>query len=624
MSSRIQLFLVGLVVVALALAPHLLGSFSISLLNDIGIGALVALGLVLLTGVGGATSFGQAAFVGIAAYGSAWLTTAHGASPWLGLVFALLLTGVSALAIGLLTLRLGGHFLPLSTIAWGISIAMLFGNLDALGRHTGLSGIPPLHIGTWSLLEPGAVYYLIWACVGLSCWFCHNLLHSRPGRAIRALRGGAILLASVGADAFRVRLVLFIVAALLAGVAGWLYAHMNRFVSPAPFDVRASIEYLLMAVAGGLGQLAGALVGSALVLLMKNGLQDVLPLLTSRGAQLEAVAFATLFLLLLHYARGGLMGFVARWTKRYLPLRAAPLIRPPAEPLSRRTLPAPGTPLLAVDGAIKRFGGLVAVNEVSFDVRAGEIVGLIGPNGAGKSTMFNLLTGTLPMTAGRVQFLDHDVTGMAQRRIARLGMARTFQHVKLRPNMDLLENVALGAHARANAGVLRAGLRLDRAEERQILAEARRQLERIGLAERAHELAGSLPLGTQRILEIARALAADPVLLVLDEPAAGLRRQEKQALGALLRKLRDEGITILIVEHDMDFVMKLVDRLVVMNFGSKLVEGVPAAVRADARVQAAYLGGAPAAPARADPEPGSAARDFVATARRADPVGGLQ
>ncbi|MEO6030925.1 MAG: branched-chain amino acid ABC transporter permease, partial [Burkholderiaceae bacterium] len=351
MSSRIQLFLIGLVIVALALAPHLLGSFSISLLNDIGIGALVALGLVLLTGVGGATSFGQAAFVGIAAYGSAWLTTAHGASPWLGLVFALVLTGLSALAIGLLTLRLGGHFLPLSTIAWGISIAMLFGNIDALGRHTGLSGIPALQIGSWSLLEPGAVYYLIWVCVGLACWFCHNLLQSRPGRAIRALRGGATLLASVGADAFRVRLMLFIIAALLAGVAGWLYAHMNRFVSPAPFDVRASIEYLLMAVAGGLGQLAGALVGSALVLLMKNGLQDVLPLLTSRGAQLEAVAFATLFLLLLHYARGGLMGFVARWTKRYVRLRPAPASAPPAEPLTRRTLPAPGTPLLAVDGA---------------------------------------------------------------------------------------------------------------------------------------------------------------------------------------------------------------------------------------------------------------------------------
>jgi branched-chain amino acid transport system permease protein len=581
--------LLVVVVVLLAAAPWLLGSFALSLMNDIGIGALVALGLVLLTGVGGATSFGQAAFVGIAAYATAWLTTAHGLSPWLGLVFALALTGVAALAIGLLTLRLSGHFLPLSTIAWGLAIAMLFGNLEALGRHTGLSNVPPLSLGGVSLGHPRSMYVLIWLAVGLATWFAYNLLRSRPGRAIRALRGGSTLLASFGADAFRVRLVLFVLAALLAGIAGWLYAHTYRFVSPAPFDVRASIEYLLMAVAGGLGQLSGAVVGSALVLLAKNGLQDVLPLVTQRGAQVEGIVFAALFILLLHQARGGLTGYVARRWRAGASAANAVEARP-VEPLPRRTLPAPGAPLLSVRGAVKRFGGLVAVDDVSFDVRAGEIVGLIGPNGAGKSTMFNLLTGTLPMSAGAVEFLGREVSGWPQRRIARLGMARTFQHVKLRPQMSLIDNVALGAHARGTAGVLRAGLRLDRREEAQLLAEARRQLARIGLAERAHELAGSLPLGTQRILEIARALAADPVLLVLDEPAAGLRRKEKRALADLLRRLRDEGVTILIVEHDMDFVMKLVDRLVVMNFGAKLVEGAPAEVRADARVQAAYLG----------------------------------
>jgi branched-chain amino acid transport system permease protein len=590
--SRRPMILCAVVIAALAVVPALFGSFTVSLLNDIGIGALVALGLVLLTGVGGATSFGQAAFVGIAAYATAWLSTTQGYSPWIGLLFALLLTGLSALAIGLLTLRLGGHFLPLSTIAWGLSIAMLFGNVDALGRHTGLSNIPPLFIGGWSLADPRAMYYLIWAIVGLAFLFSHNLLRSRPGRAIRSLRGGATLLASVGADAYRVRLSLFVTAALFAGLAGWLYAHMNRFVSPSPFYVRASIEYLLMAVAGGLGSLVGALVGAGLVLVLKNGLQDVLPLITQRAGQLEAVAFAVLFIALLHFARGGLMGFVRRLRGR----KGAGAARAPAaplaavEPLPHRALPARGTPILSVQGAVKRFGGLVAVNDVSFDVAAGEIVGLIGPNGAGKSTMFNLLTCTLPMSSGSVRFLGQDIAGMPQREVARLGLARTFQHVKLRPQMSLLDNVALGAHSRTRSGVLRAGLRLDRAEERQILQEAQRQLERIGLGDRAHELAGSLPLGTQRILEIARALAADPVLLVLDEPAAGLRRKEKMALGELLRKLRDEGVTILIVEHDMDFVMKLVDRLVVMNFGAKLVEGAPAAVRADERVQAAYLG----------------------------------
>ena len=590
MTPRNRMFFTAAIVVLLALVPLAAGNFTVSLLNDVGIGALVALGLVLFTGIGGATSFGQAAFVGIAAYASAWLTTTQGMSPWIGLLFALALTGFSALAIGMLTLRLGGHFLSLSTIAWGLSIAMLFGNVEALGRHTGLSNIPPLRIAGWSLAEPRAIYYLIWALVGLAFLFSRNLLSSRPGRAIRGLRGGSTLLASVGADAYRVRLTLFVTAALFAGLAGWLYAHMNRFVSPSPFDVRASIEYLLMAVAGGLGQLVGALVGAALVLLLKNGLQDLLPLFTQRAGQLEAVAFAAVFILLLHFARGGLMGFVRRWTRGRWAARpsAAPL--KPVTPLAQRTLPVRGTPILSVQGVVKRFGGLVAVNEVSFDVNAGEIIGLIGPNGAGKSTMFNLLTCTMPMTAGTVRFMDRDIAGLPQRQVARLGLARTFQHVKLRPHMSLLDNVALGAYARTGAGVLKAGLRLDRAEEQQVLQEAQRQLTRIGLGDRSHEMAGSLPLGTQRILEIARALAADPVLLVLDEPAAGLRRKEKMALGELLRKLQGEGVTILIVEHDMDFVMKLVDRLVVMNFGSKLVEGVPAVVRADERVQAAYLG----------------------------------
>ena len=590
MTPRNRMIFAAVIVLLLALVPLVAGNFTVSLLNDVGIGALVALGLVLFTGIGGSTSFGQAAFVGIAAYATAWLTTTQGLSPWIGLVFALALTGLSALAIGMLTLRLGGHFLSLSTIAWGLSIALLFGNVEALGRHTGLSNIPPLRIAGWSLAEPRSIYYLIWALVGLAFLFSRNLLSSRPGRAIRGLRGGATLLASVGADAYRVRLTLFVTAALFAGLAGWLYAHMNRFVSPSPFDVRASIEYLLMAVAGGLGQLLGALVGSALVLLLKNGLQDVLPLLTQRAGQLEAVAFAAVFILLLHFARGGLMGFVRRWTRgRWAPQAASAPARP-VPPLAQRTLPARGTPILSVQGAVKRFGGLIAVNEVSFDVAAGEIIGLIGPNGAGKSTMFNLLACTMPMTSGQVRFMDKNIAGLPQRQVARLGLARTFQHVKLRPHMSLLDNVALGAYARTGAGVLKAGLRLDRAEEQQVLQEAQRQLARIGLGDRSHEMAGSLPLGTQRILEIARALAADPVLLVLDEPAAGLRRKEKMELGDLLRKLREEGVTILIVEHDMDFVMKLVDRLVVMNFGSKLVEGVPAVVRADARVQAAYLG----------------------------------
>jgi branched-chain amino acid transport system permease protein len=586
MNPRARVALLAAGVIALMAAPFVLGSFAVTLLNYIGISALVALGLVLLTGIGGMTSFGQAAFVGIAAYATAWATTTQELSPWLGLLLALAVTALAALAIGLLTLRLGGHFLSLSTVAWGISIYFLFGNIAGLGQNSGISGIPPISLGSLALISSRAMFYLIWLILGLAMLACANLLNSREGRAVRSLRGGGILLASVGIDIFRVRLVTFVVAALLAGMAGWLYAHMNRFVSPAPFDVAPGIEYLLMAMVGGAGYIGGAVAGAALITLLKNWLQDLLPLVTHNSAQFEAIVFSVLLIVLLQHARGGLVSFVMKRLPRSLPPPP-----PVAAPLARRQLPGGGATILEVENVVRTFGGLTAVNKVSFNLKAGEILGLIGPNGAGKSTMFNLLTGALHANDGRIKFLGEDITRRPQVQIARLGIARTFQHVKLRPNMSLIDNVALGAYARTKAGFLNSALRLDRAEEARTLHEAHRQLQRVGLGDKPYELAGNLSLGSQRILEVARALAADPVLVVLDEPAAGLRQLEKDRLAAMLRQLRDEAVTILIVEHDMDFVMGLVDRLVVMEFGCKLVEGEPAAVRADPKVQEAYLGG---------------------------------
>jgi branched-chain amino acid transport system permease protein len=248
--------------------------------------------------------------------------------------------------------------------------------------------------------------------------------------------------------------------------------------------------------------------------------------------------------------------------------------------------------LLEAANLRKTFGGLVAVNDIGFSVAAGEVVALIGPNGAGKSTTFNLVTGVARLTSGAVRLAGRDVAGLPARRIARLGCARTFQHVKLVAGMSVIENVALGAHLRGSAGPVRGALGLDAAEEAALFAEADRQLARVGLSACRDLPAGSLALGQQRIVEIARALCLGPTLLLLDEPAAGLRHQEKQALGDLLRRLRQEGLGILLVEHDMDFVMGLADRLVVMNFGAKLCEGAPATVRRDPAVVEAYLGSA--------------------------------
>ena len=261
-----------------------------------------------------------------------------------------------------------------------------------------------------------------------------------------------------------------------------------------------------------------------------------------------------------------------------------------ATPLAERTKPGIGDTVLEVLDIRKQFGGLTAVKDICFSIQAGQIVGLIGPNGAGKSTTFNLITGVLALTSGQVKFRGETISGLPSRAIAQRGMSRTFQHVKMIPELTVLENVALGAQLRGHKNALASMLRLDRQEEQSLLREAARQLERIGMGHALHELAGNLAMGQQRLLEIARALCSDPALLLLDEPAAGLRHKEKQALVGVLRQLQSEGMSILLVEHDMDLVMEVTDHIVVMEFGTKLMEGTPTQVQQSPQVRAAYLG----------------------------------
>jgi branched-chain amino acid transport system permease protein len=583
---------------AIVLVPVVLPAFYVTLFGYVGLAALVALGLVLLTGVSGQTSFGQASFVGLAAYATTMLTKFVGAPPVAGLAVGLAVTGVTAWLLGLVTARLSGHFLALVSVAWGMSFFALFGTLPLLHGFNGIGDIPPLRLGALSAESKRINLGVIWAVVAVTMAMSASLLDSRLGRAIRTLNGARLMGESVGIDTIRLSRTVFVIAALYAGVAGFLFAHFQRFISPTPFGLGVSIDYLFMVIIGGAEFLWGAPVGAALVVVLRDQFNDWIPRITGRAGDFELLVFSLVVILLLQRAPAGLLPLLMRlrWQRPTAGDAAtdvsvdAPALSTPAG-IALPGTARPGAELLAVESVSRYFGGLAANRDVSFAVHAGEIVALIGPNGAGKTTLFNVVSGVLPPDAGRVRLFGAWVGHLPPRRVAALGVARTFQHVKLLASRSVLENIALGAHLSGRAGPLRAMLRLDCTEEARLLAEARAQAERVGLGGVLETPAGDLPLGRQRVVEIARALCLRPRLLLLDEPAAGLRLPEKQLLAALLRQLRAEGMGVLLVEHDMDFVMQLADRVVVMDFGQKIAEGPPEQVQSNPAVLEAYLGG---------------------------------
>ncbi len=572
----------------LLLLPWVLSPFPyyLTLLNFFALSAMVALSLYVLTGLAGMTSFAQAAFMGMGAYATALVTLKLGLSPWLGLLAGLGSAFLLALLLGGLTVRLKGHFLPLSTIAWQVALYILAGNLVGLtGGHTGLTDLPPL--GLFGIpLDTGLRYaFLTLFLLALLILALYNLRHSRIGRALLALRGDALAAASFGVDPAALRLKAFLLSGTIAGLAGFLYAHFLRFVNPTPFSLEASIKYLVMAVAGGVGSIPGVLLGAAFFTGLEDWLKDLLPLFLGRQGNYETIGYGLILALILILAPKGLWPLV----ERYLPSRDPGL--PKGEPLSLRSPDGPrGEVVLEVRGLQKSFGGLLAVAGVSFSLKRGEILALIGPNGAGKSTTFNLVAGALLPDRGQVYLFGQEITGLPPHRIHALGLGRTFQHPHLFPELTVLENAALGTHSRTRAGFFQALLGLSRKEEEQALATAYRALVRVGLESLALEKAERLSVGQQRLLEIARVLASGAEVLLLDEPGAGLRAQEKRELASLLRSLVREGYTVLIVDHDMDLIMGLADRVVVMNYGEKIAEGSPKEVQRNPLVRAAYLG----------------------------------
>ncbi|ALM84669.1 ATP-binding cassette domain-containing protein [Bordetella sp. N] len=601
----------------LALAPALLPTSYVLLLDHIGLAALVALGVVLLTGIAGLISVAQAAFVGVGAYATALLTTQAGAlpdalawlggSPWLGLAAGLLLTLFLAAALGMLTASLASPYLALCSVAWGLMLHYVFG---AIGGQAGIGGIPSIRVAGVALDTAGRMFYLIWLLLLLGLWVQRNLLDSRQGRAMRALRGSTHMAEAMGVDSRWLRFVIVLIAAAQACIAGWLYAHLQHHVDPTPFGLRMGLEYVFMTLIGGAAHVWGALLGAGIFGTARQWLGDVQPhmadlewlsdipgwsaLSASTGAgtgqighgTLEVLVFGLLALLVLLRARGGLWPMLAR----RLPLaREDGKVNMAAEPLPRRPLPPRGDVILEAMRLTRRFGTLQANHQINLTIEAGSILALIGPNGSGKSTLLDLLSGVDRPTSGAIVFMGDAVAGRGARHLASQGMSRSFQHARLLAERSVLDNAALGAHLRGTHGIAACACHVDRREEARLLAETTRQLERVGLGDCLHAPAASLSPGRLRLLEIARALAADPCLLLLDEPTAGLRADEKKDLTVLLQKLRAGGMTIVLAEHDREFVMALADQVLVMDAGAITARGTPTEVREHPALLAAYV-----------------------------------
>ncbi len=602
----------GLLATAALLAPFWLQNpYYLHVAIMAGIFAVLAMSLNLLLGYTGQLSLGHAAFFGIGAYTSALLTLQREWSFWLALPAAVALAGVAGWAIGRLALKLRGAYFVLVTISFAGVVSLVSVNwMELTNGPLGLPGIPVPTLGPWSLRGKTAYYYLVLAGAALSWLVCRRLVHSRIGRAFVALRENEPLAESVGVDGTRYLVIAAVVSAGMAGMAGSLYAHYTKFVSPEVFLFTYTVTMVIMVIAGGKGTLAGPVVGAVLFTALPEALRE------ATSWQWQMLAYGVILLLLVFFLPSGIVPALSARrrtpTETPAPLPAAKghavgaaSSPPPIAPtraaggghaaLPKR--PAPAGARLQVRDLTVRFGGVAALGGVSFDVEPGTITSLIGPNGAGKTTAFNAITGYLTPTGGDVVFADGRLSGLRPCDVARRGVVRTFQKTSVFPALTVTDNVMIGLHLQGRAGLAGTIARRRRVqdEEAGLAAQAVDIIEFVGLTSRRDEVASALPYGELRLVELAVALAAAPRLLLLDEPAAGMTTAEKTAVSALIRAIREQGVTIFLVEHDMRLVMDVSDTVIVLNHGRVIARGAPAAVQADPEVIRAYLGGAGAA-----------------------------
>lgn len=575
---------------------------------SVGLMALLALGMILVTGYAGQFSLAVGAFYGIGAYGSALLTMNFG---WLGIIAIVVSAAFAAGAayvLGRPIFRLRGHFLAMGTLALSEVFFLLVNNLEITGGSSGLP-LSALDVFGFELFDTSQHFILNWLLVGLVLWGCLRLAVGREGRALKAIRGHEAAAASAGIDIAASKTRVFIASAVISSLAGSLYAHQVMYVNPPPFGVATAIDVLVIAVLGGMRSPWGAVVGALVLEFLNQSIEGVLTQLLGSAAvgAGQTLVLGALLVVILILRPDGIVGVaesIARKFKRktrlsdsaaeeeqeeYVTMAQARAIDDSVREREGHTV---GRVVLSAHGLVKRFGGVTAVDHISLDIHAGEVLAVIGPNGAGKTTLVNILSGNLAPTSGSVSILDEEVTGKSAHIVARHGLSRSFQTPCLFEGMDVLSTVKVGAHLRGHIGMLRSSVPTPGAlrEERELDLFAHEVLDRLGLARFAAEDAKNLSLGQQKKIEIARALVSNPKVLLLDEPCAGLNKAEKKSLLVLLRQLGREGIAVLVIEHDMEFVMASADRVHVVNFGATLKIGSPAEVQGDQAVIDAYLG----------------------------------